>query len=210
MAQSSTLEEAMGYEEYFSLTSLAHTRCLAELGMPGIAEQHISNDVAFWEKEARRIINEQILMENPERFMSSDFVEQVPVTSLIEWLDFSFGEERGYDWIDEMRSKTTAWYPQSNRIKSSKSEINKTISSFKRTIGGKKQQQKHTIDREKELMIPSIQKLVARHKVLKGYTAQYELLKMKEVAPSQLEEQIKRIDSDLVVDGYVILEGTED
>ncbi len=62
---------------------------------------------------------------------------------------------------------------------------------------------------EKQKIIPSLQKLVARYKILDGYVAQYELLERNDVIPSQLEEQIAQIEPESVVDGYIILQPLE-
>ncbi|MCP4369937.1 MAG: hypothetical protein GY797_17750 [Deltaproteobacteria bacterium] len=60
LSKADTIETAMGYEEYFSLTSLANTRCLAELGMLDIAKRNIEDDSKFWAEQARRIANDHL------------------------------------------------------------------------------------------------------------------------------------------------------
>ncbi len=203
LAGAETLEIAMAYEEYFCLTSLAHARCLAELGMLEMAYQDLEETSGFWTKQARRIVNEFLLSKTPERFLFSDFAQDVPVLRLVEWLDFAYEEEKGYGWIDELRGKTTPWYSQGDYgvrrvISSIGSMIAKPISSPK----------VDEMAREKERIIPSFQKLVARNNVLEGYKAQYELLKVHNVIPSDFENKVAMLALE-ATDGYLILQPGE-
>ena len=66
------------------------------------------------------------------------------------------------------------------------------------------------IEAEKQKIIPALQKLAARNKVLQGYVVQYELLEENDITPSQLEEKIAQIEPESVVDGYIILQPPED
>lgn len=200
LSKADTLETAMGYEEYFSLTSLANTRCLAELGMLDIAKRNIEDDSKLWAEQSRRIANDHLLGQNPERFLFSDFVEDVPTPQLIEWLDFAENSEKGYEWIDELRSKMSTWYTQN---------IGKKARQVFPLIGNVFAH-KGRIEGEKQRVIPALQKLTARDKVLQGYVAQYELLEKNDVTPSQFEEKIAQIEPGLAVDGYLILQPPED
>ena len=112
LAGADILETAMAYEEYFCLTSLAHARCLAELGMLDMASRDLEEASEFWKKQALRIANKFLLGDSPERFLFSDFAQDVPVSVLVEWFDFAYQEEKGYGWIDDLRGKTRSWYSQ--------------------------------------------------------------------------------------------------
>lgn len=205
LSKTDTIETAMGYEEYFSLTSLANTRCLAELGMLDIARRNIEDDNKFWAEQARRIANDHLLGQNPERFLFSDFVKDVPTTQLIEWLDFAENSEKGYEWIDELRSRTNSWYPQGKY-----SDVGKGTSQVFSSIGSVfARKTPEGFESEKQKVIPALQKLTARNKVLHGYVAQYELLEENDVTPSQFEEKIAQIGPESVVDGYLILQPPE-
>jgi hypothetical protein len=103
MAGADILETAMAYEEFFCLTSLAHARCLAELGMLDMAYRDLEDAGEFWKKQALRIAKKFLLSDSPERFLFSDFAQDVPVSVLVEWLDFAYEEEKGYGWIDELK-----------------------------------------------------------------------------------------------------------
>jgi hypothetical protein len=201
-AKADTLEAAMAYEEFFSLTSLAYTRCLAELEMLDIARRNLEDDTKYWKGQARRVANEYLLGEHPERFLFSDFVEYVPVSVLVEWLDFASGDEKGYEWVDELRSRTTPWYSRGKYTEVGK-KTGRAISSLGKMLTRKATSE---MDREKRRVIPSLQKIVARSNVLDGYVAQYELLEQNDVTPSQFQEQLAQVETEVTVDGYLILQ----
>ena len=75
LASADTIETAMAYEEYFCLTSLAHTRCLAELGMLEMAQRDLEEARIFWKEQACRIANGLLLGKYPERFLFRKFQE---------------------------------------------------------------------------------------------------------------------------------------
>ena len=63
------IDSALAFEEYFCLTSLAHARCLAELGMFELAHKDLKNIYDFWAIQSRKITNELLLEKQPERFL---------------------------------------------------------------------------------------------------------------------------------------------
>jgi hypothetical protein len=201
-SKADSLEVSMGYEEYFILTSLAHCRCLAELGMLDIARHSLENDVTFWKDESKKIAHDLLLGDHPERFLYSDFAEDVPVSNLIEWLDFAHGEEKGVERIDELRAKTTGWYTGTD-YKEFGRKTGRMVSNIRETITRK-------TDAEKEWqlnkVIPSFQKLIARNNVLDGYLGQYQYLEEHHILPSTFENEIANISPEFHVDGYILLE----
>lgn len=206
LAGADILETAMAYEEYYCLTTLAHARCLAELGMLDMANRDLEEASEFWNRQAHRIAKNFPLIDSPERFLFSDFAHDVPVSVLVEWLDFANEEEKGYGWIDEFRGKTTSWYSQDDfalRAKAGISQVNKMFS--RKTRADKLPR----IDKDREWVIPSLQKLVARSKVFEGYKAQYELLETHNVTPSEFERKAALLASEAAVDGYLILKPAE-
>lgn len=188
LASADSPELAIGYEEYFCITGLMQVRCTAELGMIGVARRELTTITEVWQKEARRVAKTLLVDPNPERFLASDFVQDVPIASLVEWLDFAYSEEKGYIWIDELRQKTQPWYSQSWLPKPS----------LKYGANG--------FPRERELVLPALRKLVARNNVFEGYTTQYELLAAQNMRPSEFETMIQSLPPDSVVDGFVILQ----
>ena len=200
------LETAMAYEEYFCLTSLAHARCWAELGNIDMAYRDLEDASEFWKRQAQRIAKNFLLSDSPERFLFSDFAQDVPVSVLVEWLDFAYEEEKGYGWIDELRGKTRSWYSQDDFAKKAKEGISQVNKMFSRKTSSVKLP---AINQDREMVIPSFQKLVARSNVFEGYKAQYELLKAHNVTPSEFESKVALLAPEAAVDGYLILQPAE-
>jgi hypothetical protein len=202
LSKADSLEVSLGYEEYFVLTSLAHSRCLAELGMGDTARYSLESDVTFWKSQSKRIAHDLLLGDNPERFLFSDFAEAVPVSNLVDWLDFAHGEEKGYEQIDALRAMTTGWYTGMDRKEISR----KTGQAFSNI--GQKISRKTDAELEWQLkkVVPSFQKLIARNNVLDGYIGQYQYLEEHNILPSTFENEIAKISSEFHVDGYIILE----
>ena len=195
LSEANTIETAMANEEYFSLTALAQSRCTAELGMLDIARKEIDEMNEFWQVQAHRISTEILVGQYPERFLATDFVDSVPVTELVQWLDFTYQEKKGLAWIDELRGKINeTWYSKS-WLTSSGSGLNKNVG-----IG---------LQKEQQMLIPALRKLVARGSVFEGYVTQYELLEEQKMKPSDFEEKLASLPESSLVDGHVILEPSE-
>jgi hypothetical protein len=202
LSRADSLEVALGYEEYYVLTSLAHSRCLAELGMLGTARQSLENDVTFWKEESKRIAHDLLLGENPERFLFSDFVKDVPVSDLIEWLDFAHGDDKGYEQLDQLRATTTGWYTGTDR----KEILRKNWQMM--PVVRQNTQRKTDAELEWQLkkVVPSFPKLIARNKVLDGYVGQYQYLEDHDILPSRFEKELANVSPEFHVDGFIILE----
>lgn len=206
LAGADIFETAIAYEEYFCITSLAHARCLAELGMLEMANRDLDETSEFWKKQVQRITNKFLLGDSPERFLFSDFAQDVPVSVLVEWLDFAYQEEKGYGWIDELRGQTRSWYAQDDNagVAERLSNVrNKMLSRKNRAV------KLTEIDQDREKVIPSFQKLVARSNVFEGYKAQYELLEKNNVTPSEFEREVALLAQTAAVDGFFILQPAE-
>lgn len=199
LAGADTIETAMAYEEYFCITSLAHARCLAELKMLEMANRDLEEASTFWKKQAQRIANEFLLGDNPERFLYSDFAQDVPVYVLVEWLDFAYQEEKGYGWIDELRGQNRSWYDNRFSVRKITSNIrNRNVKLSE-------------IEQHREEVIPAFQKLVARSNVLEGYKAQYGLLEANDVTPSEFDSKVAALLAQTeAVDGFLILQPAKD
>lgn len=129
---------------------------------------------------------------HPERFLATDFVDSVSVLELVSWLDFVYGETKGLNWLDEMRRNLNENWYTGGWFSDSGSGLNKNIG-----VG---------IDKERQMVIPSLQKLVARSAVFEGFVAQYELLEAQQMKPSAFEHQIASLPESAAIDGYFILE----
>lgn len=201
LTKPSSFEVLLGYEEYFVLASLAHSRCLAELGMLDAARRSMESDVTWWKGKTRKIVS-YLLEDNPEQFLFSDYVEAVPVTSLITWLNFAYDEEKGYERIDELRAKTKGWYTGFDK-KDIEHRTGRTLSSIGQTILRKPDEK---LEWQLKKVVPTFQKLVARNNVLDGYISQYQYLEERNILPSTFEKEIENISPEFTVDEYLILE----
>lgn len=188
LAEAKTIGTAVVNEEYFCLTALAHARCSAELGMLNLACHDLQETYGIWKNHAQRIAKQLLIGDYPERFLASDFVREVPVTTLVQWLDFAYGEKKGFLWIDELRGRINEpWYKKTFTMDGK--GLNRAIG-----IG---------IEKEKEIIIPTLHKLIARDNVLQGYLAQYQLFETHQMKPSSFE--LKRLALPETSNGYVIL-----
>jgi hypothetical protein len=198
LEKADSIETAMAYEEYFCLTSLAHVRCLADMGMLSTAHDYLQETYEVWKKQAQRIARHLLLDNKPERFLFGDYCQTIPVSELIEWFDFTYGEKKGYGWIDELRIKNKSWHSDSNDSFIEKG-LFKTANDFFSSNSSEKIKQK-------SMVIQSIKKLIARNNVLNGFVAQYELLEKHGVTPLAFERKITSLPSNITVDGYIILQ----
>jgi hypothetical protein len=197
LATSSSVNQAIANEEYYALTALTQARCSAELGEFRLAHQEIEEMHTFWKAQARRIANELLLGEYPERFLASDFAQDVSVSALMSWLDFAYEEEKGIAWIDEIRNKINEpWYGKSSWTKgfweSKGSGLNKGLG-----VG---------LADEQKVVIPTLQKLIARNNVFEGYRSQYGFFEDKQLKPSEFQAQVAALPEESIVNGYYLLE----
>lgn len=181
-----TIEEAMAFEEYFSLTGLAQVRCLAELGMGERAYKELRSMYGTWQEQMRRLSQETLVGDDPERFLASDFAEETPTAVIMEWLDFTFAEDNGYQWLDKLRGRARPWYG---------------VKLPSLSIGNRDE-----LRRQRDQVIPALNKIITRNKVYDGYMAQYELLAAYRLTPSEFDEDVAQLDHEAFTDGYLILE----
>lgn len=192
LSETSTIETAMANEEYFSLTALAQVRCTAELGMLDIAHKEINEMNAFWQIQAHRIAKEIVVGKHPERFLATDFVDEVSVAELIQWLEFVYEEKKGLAWIDELRRKINETWYSKGWFSGSGSGLNQNVG-----IG---------LEKEQQILIPALRKLIARASIFEGYVAQYELFEEQQMKPSEFEDKLASLPETSSVHGYIILE----
>lgn len=192
LSEADTIETAMSSEEYFTLTALALVRCTAELEMLDIAYKEIEEINIFWKAQAKRIAKQMLVGKYPERFLATDFYFDVPVTELVQWLDFVYVENKGLRWIDELRFRISEFWYSQGWFKNDDSGLNKNIG-----IG---------LDKEKQILIPALKKLVARSNVFEDYVSQYQLFEAQKIKPSNFEHKLNNLPESELVEGYLILE----
>ena len=194
MSEADSIETAMTYEEYFSLTALAQVRCTAELGIFDIACKEIEEINLFWQYQARRIAKEMLLGVYPERFLATDFANDVSITELVEWLDFVHEKNKGLTWIDDLRlTINESWYSENWLAKTF------TTSGLNRNLG-------IGLEKEKQMLIPALRKIIARGSIFESYLSQYELLEVQQLKPSDFERKLASLPESSLIDGYGILE----
>jgi hypothetical protein len=192
LAETNTIETAMAHEEYFSLTALAQVRCTAELGMLDIAHKEIQEINTFWQAQTHRIAQEILIGKYPERFLATDFVDIVSVVELSQWLDFAYRKNEGLAWIDALRGNINEkWYSQ-GWFSGGGSGLNQNIG-----IG---------LEKEQQMLIPALRKLIARSAVFYSYVAQYALLEEQQMTPFEFEYQLASLPQSSSNNGYLILE----
>lgn len=195
LSVSNTLETAIANEEYFSLTALAQARCTAELGMLDIAHKEICEVNEIWQFQARRIAREILIGEYPERFLATDFADVVSVAELAQWMDFIQMEKKGLASIDMLRIKMNeTWYSQSWLP-----NLGNLGAGLSRNVG-------IGLNQEKQMVIPTLRKLLARSSVFEGYVSQYELLEEQKMIPSEFEHQLAQLPEADAIEGYLVLE----
>ncbi|MGK7895270.1 MAG: hypothetical protein AB4372_17020 [Xenococcus sp. (in: cyanobacteria)] len=211
LSEANTIEMAMAYEEYFSLTALAQVRCTAELGMLDIAYKEIKEINLFWQAEAHRISQEILIGEHPERFLATDFADDVSVTELVQWLDFVYQENKGLSWIDDLRLKINElWYPENWFAKTTSNLFAKDMSNiFSDDKSGLNKNIGVGIEKERQILIPALRKIVARSSVFESYLTQYKILKAQKIKPSDFEQKLANLPESSLIDGYLVLEPTQ-
>lgn len=192
LTEANTVETAMANEEYFTLTGLALVRCSAELGLLNVAYKEMEELNTLWQSQSRRIAKEVLVGEYPERFLATDFVEAVSISELVQWLDFTYEEQKGLSWIDEFRLKINeSWYFK-GWFSGHGFGLNKNVG-----IG---------LEKEQALVIPTLRNLIARSAVLEGFVSQYELFESEQMKPSEFGRRVAALPESSAVDGYFILE----
>jgi hypothetical protein len=184
-----TIQGALAAEEYYCLAALARARCSAELRLFSIAQQELRDDSMRWEQGSRRVMKDLFLGEHPERLLSGEYVEAAPVASIVAWMDFAYDEERGYAWIDKLRSE---WKQPSRRA---------VDVSVPWLTGQRAQMAK----RQDTQAIPEVQRLMNRRAVLDTYVEQYGLLEHAALRPSEFEGRLAALNEADLVSRYLVL-----
>jgi hypothetical protein len=192
LRDATTLETAITYEEYFAITALAQVRCSAELGMLDIANKEIQEMNQFWQSQAKRLVKDLLLGRHPERFLASDFANDVAITELCQWLDFIAKDPQGLKHIDQLRERMNEYWYSKGWFTDSGSGLNRDTG-----VG---------LEQEKKIIIPTLRKLMSRSQVLQGFEAQYQTLEIAQLRPSQWEEWRLNVPQSRSIHGYLILE----
>jgi len=203
LSQSNSIEAFVANEEYYSITGLAYCRCTAELGMFEVATHEIRELNYFWVEQSRQFAKLHLLGAHPERFLASDFAKIAPVSFLASWMDFAYDDKKGYTWVDALRFKSNnPWYGDKPWYKKDLLESMSGIVNLDKPVRSKGR----GLHNEEKVVIPSLQKLLARNNVFEGYVSQYELLEQEKLSPSEFNRKIIELPMKSAINGYHILE----
>jgi hypothetical protein len=203
------------FEEYLTLSALARAQCSAELGELKIAAEELEDFYSFWLHQARKIALENLIGKYPQRFFATDFVDIVTVNDIVNWLDFVNNDNKEYLWVDEIRLVMNEyWYKSSeNNIngKNFKDKFQYLLDEFWRgrdQVRGLNKNEGVGLEQEKNLIIPSLQKLYARNKILRGYCSQYNFFEENNIKPSAFQELLYQLPKKYIVNNYFLLQVT--
>lgn len=153
-------KELMAVEEYFTITTIGHALCSAELGMHDQATNDLSESQSIWKEAARSFVREKVMGENPQRFLKKKYVKHIKSEEIAGWMDFAEDRETGIDRLDELRGR-------SPRV---------DVNIF------------NSIDKEEAITIGVARKLVQRDRILKGYVDQYSFFSKLKIKPSEVQQ----------------------
>lgn len=207
------------FEECYCVALLAYTRCYGELGSVDIAREEIDKGAAFWRETTTRAARDILLPSNAQRFLYAEFTEDAPVALIAGWLDFALGQERGVAWIDKLRSGLGSYYGRDTRplshladLRKLPTDVGRTVDSMKRMARRESADEPTTAERlacDKEVVIPTLNRIAAREPVLAGYVDQYRLLAENGLKPSEFDRMVADVPEERTVQGFVVLTAVE-
>ena len=97
------LAETEVAEGYFVVACLGNAICTSDLGMGDAAAKDLLRHYKDWKALARQHCIQLLELKSPTRLLDGRYVDDLPAATLIDVLDFARGEERGIEWLDELR-----------------------------------------------------------------------------------------------------------
>lgn len=179
-----SIPEVLACEEYFSVALLASVHCAAELDMTDVAHRDLSDGYTMWKEQTQKLVRERLLVDQPERYLYSEYTDSVSSNDLASWLNFINPPRATEEWVDVLRGRL----PQSRSMK----------------LFASQRPFKESVDEGK--IVPALHKMVHRDSVLSGYLSQYEVMKVHHVQPSTLQRRLEALPERDLVEGYAILE----
>ena len=160
-------------EEYFRITALGNAMCSAELGLLKHACEDLIESYELWHQAAKNFVQNKILTDEPERFLSKRYTTHVKSMDVINWMDFVSDEKSGIEHLDRLRDRTHGF------------RVDFTT----------------TIRPDEQMHLGVARKVVARDNVLKGYLDQLHYLDHIDSLPSELNAYIAHLSPKDKVDG---------
>ncbi len=62
------------------------------------------------------------------------------------------------------------------------------------------------LEKEQQMVIPALRKIMARSAIFESYTSQYKLLEAQQIKPSDFEQKLASLPESSLIEGYAILE----
>jgi len=175
------IQDVIAIEEYFSITALGHAMCSAELDMLSNAASDLEDAYDTWRTATRRITADMIIRNDPERFLFSAYAAHAKTDEIIDWMDFTHGTDKGIEWIDDLRGKTSA-------LRLPQFKLNNTD----------------------KMEIEIIRKLTARDRIYDGYKAQYRYLQSIASRPSKIQSYFDSLnEDDRIEDCFLLVADSE-
>ena len=167
-------------EEYFTITAIAQALCQAELDLFEPAGTNLQESYAFWLDICQKVSKEKFLGSNPERFLDYKLASAFRTDELVDWMDFAYGEAKGFKWIDDLRPK----YGKDSFYMFSKYQISPS----------------------EQLEIDIMRKLVARNRIYQGYCSQFQYFKEIKIRPSTFQATVDSLNSaQMIKDTYIFV-----
>lgn len=170
------VNEMMPVEEYFTITTIGHSLCSAELGMYDQAKNDLIESQSIWRKSAKAFVSQVTLGKNPQRLLSKKYVNHIKSEEIASWIDFSEDTDLGIDRIDQLRAMSPM--VDINILKS--------------------------IKNEEKIAIDVTRKIVQRDRVLQGYIDQYDYFSSIKKKPSEVQMYIDSLSSQERINDFYI------
>ena len=170
------IKEMMPIEEYFTITTIGHSLCSAELGMYDQAKNDLIESQSIWRKAAKEFVGQITLGKNPQRLLAKKYVNHVKSEEIANWVDFAEDTDFGIDRIDQLRGMSPM--------------VGINISK--------------SIKKEEKIAIGVTRKIVQRDRVLQGYIDQYEYFSSIKKKPSEIQEYIDSLSKQDEVNNFYI------
>ncbi len=163
-------------EEYFTVTAIAHALCAGELDMHDTAASDLEESYACWSQLCRKIAREKLLRADPERYLCRRYASAIRTDELIDWMEFAHGEEKGLDWIDQLRTR----------------RIDPWLTT--------------RLSQRELMEIELFRRLASRNRIYQSYCWQYQHFKQHKIRPSVYQQQIDKLDrSEMIGDAYLFV-----
>ena len=110
LGEGADIAELSASEDCYVLACIGSVMAMSDLGMSDVARDEMQRHYRDWRVIARKHCGKLLLKDDPARLLDARYVENLPATNLIKFLDFTNDSRRGVQWFDDLRrtlDKTT-------------------------------------------------------------------------------------------------------